>query len=140
MRKLILSFLSAALVLLFSGLQAQAGCQTVNLQNQLGSFQGTLCVNNGTNVTLEGVAMVAATGAIYTVDAQATISGSPGHYTVSGSVTISDGTNTRTIPFSLPCLTALSGTTSFVSNSINWSLSQKFLPPPIVAAPDVNAS
>jgi len=128
MRKLIVSlFTAAALLAGFSAVQAQAGCQNIDVQNRLGAFAGTVCFD-GTTLTLDGAAVVAATGKTYTVDADATVSGSAGNYTVSGTVTLSDGTTTKTITFSSSGMTATMAATMFVGKTINYTLSQT--PPP----------
>ncbi len=129
MRKLIVSIVSiAALLGCFSAVQAQAGTQSIDIQNQYGSLTGTLTIEAGT-LTLDAAASVVATGKTYTIDADATLSGTPGNYTVSGTAVISDGTTTKTITFNCPGTTTVTAATSFVGKVVTYTLSQR--PPPV---------
>jgi len=130
MRKNIISLLSTTVLMLgLSAFQAQAGCNDIALTNHYGSFTGTLCIT-ATNLTLDAVAVVTATGKTYTVDVDATISGAPGNCTVAGTVTISDGTETITRTFSCGGETSLGASTQFVGKSISMVMLQQPPPPP----------
>jgi hypothetical protein len=135
MRRLLVSLLSTATLLLgLSAFEAQAGCQNINLTNELGSFTGTLCISQ-TNLTLQAVAVVAATGTTYTVDVDAVFSDTTSNHCVSGTVTITDGTNTFTHTFSSCGPTTFGAAASFVGKSINLVMSQRPPQPPTPPKP-----
>ncbi len=126
MRKVIVSLLTIAALGCFSAIQAHAGCQTVNLQNQLGYVEGEVCFDSTTGLLkVAGSAFVVATGKEYTINADATVSGTPGNYTASGTIVLSDGATTKTITFSCPGTTTITAASSFVSRALTYTLTQR---------------
>ncbi len=126
MRKTIISLLTiSALLVGFSAVRAQAGCQNIDISRKAGSFTGEVCVDlTAGTLSIDGEAFVVATGKTYTVNADATVTGTVGNYTVEGTLTLSDGTNTKTIDFSFSSPTVITGQTMFLSKAINTTLLQ----------------
>lgn len=134
MRKFVVSLLTiTSLLTVFGTIQAQAGCQSIDIQNQLGAVNGEVCFDSTTGeLTVDGTVFVVATGKTYTITADATVTRTSGHYVATGTVEISDGTATKTITFSTGGMSSVMAATSFATRTFNYALMQR---PPAPYAP-----